>query len=204
MWSSLRQIVFLDLDYNYYIWLLDDWLKSSSRNNVLFIAVLKIHFLAVSDVSVTLFVFVFSLYHTSPGDIVVPEYSFRTALIWSKGGSLGAQRGTVWADGTCQLQWRRTEKAWFCLPSAFPSDLLFLRVPFFIKVVKEHFVVKQKWEYKIAWIYSCSQKARFHKMSNRLRGKLLKSCFVLFFCLNKSPFSWSETYRNDCNVLSGQ
>lgn len=111
MWSSLRQIVFLDLDYNYYIWLLDDWLKSSSRNNVLFIAVLKIHFLAVSDVSVTLFVFVFSLYHTSPGDIVVPEYIFKTTLIWSKGGSLGAQRGTVWADGTCQLQWRRTEKS---------------------------------------------------------------------------------------------
>lgn len=64
MWSSLRQIVFLDLDYNYYIWLLDDWLKSSSRNNFFCIAVLKILFLAVSDVSVTLFVllvFVFFL-----------------------------------------------------------------------------------------------------------------------------------------------
>lgn len=82
MWSSLRQIVFLDLDYNNYIWLLDDWLKSSSRNNFLCVAVLKLHFLAVIVTFPWLCWFLFSLFIIQRRRVTLSSQNTSLEALW--------------------------------------------------------------------------------------------------------------------------
>lgn len=131
-----------------------------------------------------LFMFSLSIIQRRQMTLSSQNTSFKTTLIWSKGGSLGAQRGTVSRRNlsTAVEEDRKSLVLFTIRFSLWPSLPSCAIMPIFIALESS-----QKWESKIAWLYSYSQKASFHKMSNRLLGKLLESCFFFSFLFKLKP-----------------